>query len=173
MLRSAPGKTTTTAFMLLAFVYLADAQSNDNYTEKIMAGISNNGQTNERQYLTPGDRTYIVGTQNGNFPDLGSHVKGEMGGLWMPPLKLMDGFWVKISDDQETSGTWLSEAKEFINYPFGNRFVYAPVLNGIEAERFQFCPQDREGFVIQYQLKNSSFLKTFENGWWCGPFALG
>jgi len=156
MLRSAPGKTTTTAFMLLAFVYLADAQSNDNYTEKIMAGISNNGQTNERQYLTPGDRTYIVGTQNGNFPDLGSHVKGEMGGLWMPPVKLVDGFWLKISDDQAKTGVWLKEAREFINYPYGNRFVYAPVLNGIEAERFQFCPQDREGFVIQYQLKNSS-----------------
>jgi hypothetical protein len=32
--------------------------------------------------------------------------------------------------------------------------------------------------TIRYQLKNSSFQKSFlnlnfENWWWCGPFALG
>jgi hypothetical protein len=79
-----------------------------------------------------------------------------MGGLWMPPVKLMDGFWVKLSDGHTKSGAWLKEAREFINYPYGNRFVYAPVLNGIEAERFQFCPQNKEGIVIQYQFKNTS-----------------
>ena len=144
------------AVLLLAFVLHAAAQSSDPYIQKIMAGISNNGKTNDKQYLTPGDRTYVVGTQNGNFPDMGSHVKGEMGGLWMPPVKLMDGFWVKLSDAHAKSGTWLEGAGEFINYPYGNRFVYAPVLNGIEVERLQFCPQNKEGIVIQYQLKNKS-----------------
>ncbi len=156
MVKLAPCKIITAAVMLLAFVRHAAAQSDSNYAQKIMAGISNNGRTNDKQYLTPGDRTYIVGIQNGNFPDLGSHVKGEMGGLWMPPVKLMDGFWVKLSDADAKSGVWLKEAREFINYPYGNRFVYAPVLNGIAAERFQFCPQNKEGIVIQYQLKNTS-----------------
>ena len=153
-----PGKFVTAAVVLMTFVHHAGAQSNDSYAQKIMAGISNKGQTNDKPYLTPGDRTYVVGTQNGNFPDLGSHVKGEMGGLWMPPVKLMDGFWVKLSDADAKSGDWLQEAKEFINYPYGNRFIYAPVLNGIEAERLQFCPQNKESIVIQYQLKNTSGL---------------
>src|SRR4249919_3539830 len=152
MIRPAPRNFIKVAVMLLTFVHHAAAQSNDSYTDKIMAGISNKGQTNDKTYLTPGDRTYVVGTQNGNFPDLGSHVKGEMGGLWMPPVKLMDGFWVKLSDAHAKSGVWLKEATGFINYPFGNRFIYAPVLNGIEVERLQFCPQDKEGIVIQYQL---------------------
>src|SRR4051812_9807053 len=142
--------------ILLVYVQHVAAQSNDNYANEIMAGISNNGQTTDKQYLTAGDRTYVVGTQDGNFPDLGSHVKGEMGGLWMLPVKLMDGFWVKLSDADGVSEAWLKEAKEFINYPYGNRFIYAPVLDGIEVERFQFCPQGKEGIVIQYQLKNTS-----------------
>src|SRR4051794_8499219 len=141
---------------LLVYVHHVAAQSNDTYANEIMAGISNNGQTMDKQYLTPGDRTYVVGTQDGNFPDLGSHVKGEMGGLWMPPVKLMDGFWVKLSDTDTKGEAWLKEASAFINYPYGNRFVYEPVLEGIEVERFQFCPQGKEGIVIQYQVKNTS-----------------
>src|SRR6185436_16001518 len=79
----------------------AAPQKSDQYTNEIMKGISNNRLTNDKEYLTAGDRTYIVGTQNGNFPDLGGHVKGEMGGLWMPPVKLLDGFWIKLSDTDE------------------------------------------------------------------------
>jgi hypothetical protein len=149
-------KIIIAVFMLLLSVQDVVSQNSDSYTNEIMTGISNNGQTMDKQYLTAGDRTYIVGTQDGNFPDLGSHVKGEMGGFWMPPVKLMDGFWVKLSDADGVSEAWLKEAKEFISYPYGNNFVYAPVLDGIDVERFQFCPQGKEGIVIQYQLKNTS-----------------
>jgi hypothetical protein len=47
-------------------------------------------------YVTAGDRLYMVGHQNGQFPDLGWHVTGEMGGIWNHPIKLMDGFSAKI-----------------------------------------------------------------------------
>ncbi|OYW80331.1 MAG: hypothetical protein B7Z27_03980 [Sphingobacteriia bacterium 32-37-4] len=33
-------------------------------------------------YNTAGDKLYMVGHQDGSFPDLGWHVKGEMGGIW-------------------------------------------------------------------------------------------
>src|SRR4051812_6104896 len=110
MITSFPNKITALV-VLLVFVQHAASQSRDSNTNEIMAGISNKGQTNHKEYLTAGDRTYVVGTQNGNFPDLGSHVKGEMGGLWMPPVKLMDGFWVKLSDVDAKSETWLKEAR--------------------------------------------------------------
>src|SRR5215831_14191012 len=139
--------------MLLLHLQYSFAQS-DKYANEIMAGISNKGQNTDKPYLTAGDRTYIVGTQDGNFPDLGSHVKGEMGGLWIQPLKLIDGFWVKLSDEKKRSEAWLKEAHEFVNYPYGNKFLYTPVLEGIEIERFQFCPQGKEGMVVQYQIKN-------------------
>jgi hypothetical protein len=141
---------------LLLIVQNSLAQKTDDYDNQIMAGISNRGQNKTEPYLSAGDRSYIVGTQDGNFPDLGSHVKGEMGGLWMQPIKLMDGFWVRLTDADNSSESWLNEAREFINYPYGNRFFYDPVLNGIEAERFQFCPQGKPGMVIQYQIKNTT-----------------
>ena len=33
-------------------------------------------------YVTAGNRVYMVGHQDGTFPDLGWHIKGEMGGIW-------------------------------------------------------------------------------------------
>ncbi|NNF81706.1 MAG: glycogen debranching protein, partial [Flavobacteriaceae bacterium] len=38
-------------------------------------------------YVTAGNRVYMVGHQNGSFPDLGWHIKGEMGGIWNHPIK--------------------------------------------------------------------------------------
>ncbi|HYK47993.1 MAG TPA: hypothetical protein VEV83_22600, partial [Parafilimonas sp.] len=156
MRRIAARKILLALISLFVYLHFTAAQSSGDYINAIMAGISNNGLSNDKEYLTAGDRTYIVGTQSGNFPDLGGHVKGEMGGLWMPPVKLLDGFWMKISDVDEKSDAWMKEAKQFINYPYGNKFIYAPVLNGIEVERFQFCPQARAGIVIEYELKNES-----------------
>jgi hypothetical protein len=60
--------------------------------------ISNKGRTGRHPYVTAGDRTYLIGTQDGNFPDMGDHVPGEMGGLWMPPIKLIDAFQARIAE---------------------------------------------------------------------------
>ncbi len=69
-------------------------------------------------YVTAGDRLYMVGHQNGQFPDLGWHVTGEMGGIWDHPIKLMDGFSAKI----QANGTarCLDQATSFVNFPYGN-----------------------------------------------------
>src|SRR5437773_9049059 len=161
LLRKRRNKATCTPFkviasvMSLALVQNITAQTTDGDVDKIIAGISNHGQTNHKEYLTPGERAYVVGTQDGNFPDLGSHVQGEMGGLWIPPDKLLDGFWVKLSDAHGKQETWLQEATQFINYPYGNRFVYAPI-DGIEVERLQFCQMQMPGIAIHFKLKNTS-----------------
>jgi len=143
------------SFVVLVCVQYTAAQQAGSYSDEIMAGISNHGLTAHKEYLTPGDRSYVVGTQDGNFPDLGSHVPGEMGGLWTPPLKLLDGFWAKLSDAEGKREQWLMQAREFINFPYGNRFFYAPI-DGIEVERLQYCPHQREGIVIQFRLKNTT-----------------
>lgn len=148
---------TLTMFLMLAITgSIVSAQEMSPYSAAVMRGISNEGKNLDKRYLTPGDRTYIVGTQDGNFPDLGSHVKGEMGGLWMHPIKLLDGFWVNLSDEDSGLTGWLMEAKEFINYPYGNEFIYEPVLNGIRVQRLQYCPQGKEGMVIKYTIQNTS-----------------
>ena len=52
-------------------------------------------------FNTAGDQLYMVGNQDGTFPDLGWHVKGEMGGIWHHPIKLLDGFEASISYGKE------------------------------------------------------------------------
>ena len=73
-------------------------------------------------FVTAGDRLYMVGHQNGQFPDLGWHVTGEMGGIWDHPIKLMDGFTANIVVNQKS--ICLSEAQGFTNYPFANKHLY-------------------------------------------------
>lgn len=112
--------------------------SQSDYATPILAGLSNHGQNKGDPYVTAGDRTYLIGTQDGNFPDMGQHVPGEMGGLWLHPIKLMDGFWAKVTDIATNREIVLSESADFVNYPYGNRFRYGPVFDGLEVERFQF-----------------------------------
>jgi glycogen debranching enzyme len=133
--------------------------SQDDYATTILRGISNQGQNQREPYVTAGDRVYLIGTQDGDFPDLGDHVPGEMGGLWLHPIKLIDGFWVSVTDETSRQHVALSESSEFLNYPYGNRFRYGPVLDSLKVERFQFSPDGREGLVVQYQFKNAAGRK--------------
>ena len=43
-----------------------------------------------KRYVAAGDRAYEVGTLDGAFPKIGWHIKGDMNGLWAPPIKLLD-----------------------------------------------------------------------------------
>lgn len=133
--------------------------SQDDPATAILAGISNHGQNKKEPYVTAGDRTYLIGTQDGNFPDLGDHVPGEMGGLWLHPIKLIDGFWASVTDEATNQDVVLSESTEFINYPHGSRIRYGPVLDSIEVERFQFSPDGQPGLIVQYTFKNAAGRK--------------
>jgi glycogen debranching enzyme len=131
----------------------------DDYARPIMAGITNHGHNKDQPYVTAGDRIYLIGTQDGNFPDMGSHVPGEMGGLWLHPIKLIDGFWAEVRDLATNQDSALSESTEFVNYPYGSRFRYGPVLDSLEIERFQFSPDGRLGLIVQYTFKNAADRK--------------
>jgi len=115
-----------------------------------------NGITGRKEYInspfvTAGDRVYMVGHQDGTFPDLGWHVEGEMGGIWNHPIKLMDGFTVGIKTASQVY--CLDKAERFINYPFGNKHIYN--LPGINAERFQFVPDGLQGMVVTFDFENT------------------
>jgi hypothetical protein len=129
------------------------------YATPIMAGISNHGQHKREPYVTAGDRAYLIGTQDGDFPDMGGHVPGEMGGLWLHPIKLIDGFWASVTDPETHQDIALSESAEFVNYPYGNRFRYGRVLDSLEIERFQFSPDGKAGFIVQYLFRNAGHRK--------------
>ena len=126
------------------------------YAAPILAGLSNHGQTGGKPYVTAGTRMYVIGTQDGNFPDLGDHLPGEMGGAWLHPIKLIDGFRATVTEPAANRDVALSASTDFITYPYGNRFAYGPVLDSLEIERFQFSPDGREGFIVQYDFRNAA-----------------
>jgi glycogen debranching enzyme len=105
-------------------------------------------------YVTAGDRLYVVGHQDGTFPDLGWHVEGEMGGIWDHPIKLMDGFTLALREEENT--VCLEEADRFVNYPFANVMHYEGVLPELRVERLQFVPDGEEAAVVLVSLHNES-----------------
>ena len=122
---------------------------------RVMPGLSNHGRNQTDPYVAAGDRAYLIGTQDGNFPDQGGHVHGEMGGLWVHPIKLIDGFRAAVTDSSSGQVGELSRSREFINYPYGNRFKYGTVLHDLEIDRFQFSPDGYPGVVVQYVFRNT------------------
>jgi hypothetical protein len=119
---------------------------------KDLESISGKKEYLNSPYLTAGNRLYMVGHQNGNSPDLGWHVEGEMGGIWSHPIKLMDGFLAHLVKDQKTY--CLNAADQFINYPIGNQLVFLKDLPGVEIRRVQFVPEDKEGIIISFEIEN-------------------
>ncbi|HEU4423908.1 MAG TPA: hypothetical protein VFR67_15360, partial [Pilimelia sp.] len=61
----------------------------------------------DRRFVVTGDRFYEVGAANASYPATGWHIRGEMGGFWTPPIKLLDGLWFGVD------GQWL-RATSFI-----------------------------------------------------------
>jgi hypothetical protein len=105
-------------------------------------------------FVTAGDRLYMVGHQSGNFPDLGWHIPGEMGGIWDHPVKLMDGFSLAIVENNKTF--CLDSATRFVNFPVANEHIYELPGENLEVHRVQFVPDGTEGAVVEYVFHNRS-----------------
>src|SRR6187200_893159 len=61
----------------------------------------------DRREVSAGTRAYSIGFEDGRFYANGWHITGEMGGVWTPPLKLLDGVWFGIGSD------WIGPATKF------------------------------------------------------------
>ena len=145
-----------TLFFLLVFSHFSFAQ---NIITKCTAPFFENSEKIKGKseyldspYATAGDRLYMVGYQDGTFPDLGWHIQGEMGGVWCHPIKLMDGFEVVIVVNDEKY--FLSKADIFENYPFGNKLTYNSLSPDFVVERYQFVPDGKKAVNIEFMIKN-------------------
>lgn len=111
-------------------------------------------------FVTAGNRVYMVGHQDGSFPDLGWHIKGEMGGIWDHPIKLMDGFDLAVLHENDT--LTLNNADRFVNYPFTNMHEFAWSEKNLNIQRWQFVPDDTEGIIIQLAIENTGDAKEIQ-----------
>ena len=145
-----------TLFFLIVFSQFSFAQNT--ITQSIVPFFENSEKIKgkseylDSRYATAGDRLYMVGYQDGTFPDLGWHVQGEMGGVWCHPIKLMDGFEVVIVVNDEKYV--LSKADIFENYPFGNKLTYNSLSPDFVVERYQFVPDGKKAVNIEFMIKN-------------------
>jgi hypothetical protein len=86
-----------------------------------------------RRYVTSGDRAYELGSEDGRYPAMGFHTRGEMGGIWSPPIKLLDGIWFGIN------GQWIGPATSFTS---GFGYVQMAIL--YPSLRVKFAQGKRE-----------------------------
>ena len=150
------------SLLLLSIILLLascqnNASQNDFSISDQLSGVSS--LSGKKDYLpspfaTAGDQMYLVGHQDGSFPDLGWHVKGEMGGLWQHPIKLSDGFAIEITNARHQSAC-LDQATEFVNYPIASRHHFILEDLGLEVNRFQFVADKTPGLVVEVQVKNT------------------
>lgn len=119
-----------------------------------MPAIEGKSEYLDSPYVTAGDRVYMVGHQDGSFPEIGWHISGEMGGVWNHPIKLLDGFEAELIWEDKTEV--LSKANRFTNYPMANSHQYTLGDKNMEVERWQFAPDEKQAVVVQYIFRNKA-----------------
>src|SRR5215204_7660671 len=124
------------ALVLLSLALPAAAQSvSDSPT------LSTTDRLDDRRYVATGDRAYVVGTEAGRFPAMGFHTRGEMGGIWSPPIKLLDGIWFGIGDQ------WIRPATKFTS-GYGFVKMNLPGREALKVRRTDFVPDGKRAALF-------------------------
>ena len=108
--------------------------------------LSTSNRLDDRRYVASGPRAYDVGTEAGRYPAMGFHTRGEMGGIWSPPIKLVDGIWFGINK------RWIGPATRFTS-GYGHVRMRLPGQGGLSIERTDFVPGEARGVLIGLRLR--------------------
>ncbi|MBV8415280.1 MAG: hypothetical protein JO251_08735 [Verrucomicrobia bacterium] len=116
---------------------------------------------NMKRYVAAGDRAYVVGVQDGsqvpavslNPNGIGWHIKGQMGGVWAHPIKLLHQFQFFLN------GSLLPAATKFVS---GEGYVRLELseTDGLEISETQFAPDGLPVVLVGVKLRNSSHSTT-------------
>lgn len=108
------------------------------------------------QYVCSNEKIKLIGGTDGYFPDFGHHLENEMGGLWLYPIKLLEGFWMHFKDETNKLSDGYMIADGFNNYPHKNEFEYGGGLGHttIRAKRTQLAPEGIKGVLVRYEFEN-------------------
>ena len=107
----------------------------------------------DRREVAAGTRAYSIGFEDGRFYANGWHITGEMGGVWTPPLKLVDGVWFGL-DDQ-----WVGPATKFSS-GWGYSRYDLPDTAGLKLERTDVAPDGRRGALFGLKITNPGAART-------------
>jgi hypothetical protein len=109
--------------------------------------LSETTRLSDRRFVVTGDRAWALGAADGTYPAAGFHTRGEMGGFWLPNLKLLDGMWFSINGD------WIDKATKTTS---GWGYVRAdlPTTHGVSASRTDFVPRGISGALVGLSLRS-------------------
>jgi hypothetical protein len=104
------------------------------------AGLTEQSRLADRRYVVTGDRFYEVGAEDGRYPATGWHIRGEMGGFWTPPIKLLDGLWFGVD------GKWLTAT----SFTSGQGFVRMDLAgpDGLRVRRIDLAPDGGRAALV-------------------------
>ena len=108
--------------------------------------LSTSNRLDDRRFVTSGPRAYEVGTEAGRYPAMGFHTRGEMGGVWTPPIKLVDGIWFGVGK------RWIGPATRFTS-GYGHVRMRLPGSGGLSIERTDFVPGEARGVLVGLRLQ--------------------
>jgi hypothetical protein len=109
--------------------------------------LSTTNRLQDRREVASGQRSYVEGFQDGRFYANGWHTTGEMGGVWAPPLKLVDGVWFGVGD------AWVGPATKFSSGWGYTRFDL-PDADGLQLQRTDVAPDGRRALLFGLRMTN-------------------
>jgi hypothetical protein len=115
--------------------------------------LSNTTRLADRREVDAGSRAYSIGFEDGRFYANGWHITGEMGGVWTPPLKLVDGVWFGLD------GQWIGPASKFTS-GWGYTRYDLPDTAGLSVARTDFVPDGRRGALFGLTITNPGAART-------------
>ena len=87
----------------------------------------------DRREVAAGTRAQVLGFEDGRFYANGWHTTGEMGGIFTPPLKLVDSLYLGVNKQ------WVGQAARFTSGWGYTRYALPPI-DGIGLERTDVAP---------------------------------
>ncbi len=108
----------------------------------------------DRRHVASSERAYVVGFEDGNFYGQGWHVTGEMGGVWTPPIKLVDGVWFSVD------GQWVGPAGRFTSGFGYTRMELPDTASGLSLQRTDFAPDGGRAVLFGLRIANPGAART-------------
>src|ERR1700741_2210534 len=147
----------TTAGLGISSATAAPQSISDSIAGGALAGrdlveLSETTRLADRRALVTSDRVISMSDATGLYPATGWHIRGEMGGIWTPPVKLLDGLWFAVD------GNWLGSDVAATKYTNGwgyQRFDYAG-SDGVSVGRLDYAPDGTRANVIGLTLRSES-----------------
>ena len=115
--------------------------------------LSTSDRLADRRYVAASERAQVEGFQDGRFYANGWHITGEMGGVWSPPLKLVDGVWFGIDEE------WIGPASRFTS-GYGYARFDLPATAGVQVQRTDFSPDGRRAALFGLKLTNPGAARS-------------